>query len=125
MCYMFLPHTAFFRQHAFKEPTSLCTLSIVLLKYVVVIIINFDVIGCLFFLSFVLRPLCAPLGVPLSWLYVSCVDLCSLTGNRHRITSKLIIITTTYFKSTIYKVHSAVDSLKACFLKMVLCGRNT
>jgi hypothetical protein len=61
--------------HFFKESTALCTLSIVLLKYVV--IINFVVIGCLFFLSFVLRPLCAPLGVPLSWLCVSCVDLCS------------------------------------------------
>jgi hypothetical protein len=78
MRYMFRPHRAIFRQHTFKESTVLCTLSIVLLKYVVVIIINFVVIGCLFFLSFVLWPICAPLGVPLTWLCVSCVDLYSL-----------------------------------------------
>jgi hypothetical protein len=30
----------------------------------------------------------------------------------------------TYFMSTIDKVHSAVDSLKMCCLKMALCGRN-
>jgi hypothetical protein len=59
----------------FKESTALCTLSIVLLKYVVVvIIINFCVIGCLFFLSLVFRSLCAPLGVPLSWLCLSAQD---------------------------------------------------
>jgi hypothetical protein len=36
--------------HLFKEFTALCTLSVGLLKYVI-IIINFGVIGCLFFLS--------------------------------------------------------------------------
>jgi hypothetical protein len=49
-----------------RQSTALCTLSVLLLKYIVVVIINFDVIGCLFFLSFVLRLLCAPLGVLLS-----------------------------------------------------------
>jgi hypothetical protein len=45
--------------------------------------------------------------------------------NRHPITSKLIIIImTTYFKNSTDKVHSAVDSLKVCCLKMALCGRN-
>jgi hypothetical protein len=63
MRYMFRPHRAIFRQHIIKESTALCTLPIVVLKYVVVII-SFGVMGCLFFLSFVLRPLCAPLGVP-------------------------------------------------------------
>jgi hypothetical protein len=100
MRYMFRPHRAIFRQHIIKESTALRTLSIVLLRYVV-IIINFGIIGCsctigsfsrrarlhewvwviigcLFFLSFELRPLCAPFGVPLSWSCVSCVDLCSL-----------------------------------------------
>jgi hypothetical protein len=28
-----------------------------------------------------LQPLCAPLGVPLPWSCVSCVDLCSLYSN--------------------------------------------
>jgi hypothetical protein len=77
MRYLFWSHRAIFRQHTFKEFTALCTLSIVFLKYVVTIIINFGVIGCLFFLSFVLRPsvphwMCRSLG------RVSCVDLCSL-----------------------------------------------
>jgi hypothetical protein len=63
MRYMFRAHRVIFRQHTFKESTALCTLSIVLLKYVVVIIINFGVIGCLFFLCFVLRPLCTALLV--------------------------------------------------------------
>jgi hypothetical protein len=36
--------------------------------------------------------------------------------NKHPIRTQLII--TTYFKSTIDKVHSAVDSLKVCCLKM-------
>jgi hypothetical protein len=50
MRYMFWPHRAIFREHIFGgESTALCTLSIVLPKYV--IIINFGVIGCLFFLS--------------------------------------------------------------------------
>jgi hypothetical protein len=62
MRYMFRPHRAIFRQNTFKEFTALCALSVVVLKYVVVIIINFDVIECLFFLSFLLRPLSAPLG---------------------------------------------------------------
>jgi hypothetical protein len=44
--------------HLFKISTALCTVSNVLLKYVVVII-NFGVIGCVFLLSYVLRPLCA------------------------------------------------------------------
>jgi hypothetical protein len=44
--------------------------------------------------------------------------------NRHPIIPKLIIIKTTYFKSIIDKVHSAVDSLIMCFLTMALCGRN-
>jgi hypothetical protein len=44
--------------------------------------------------------------------------------NRHPTAPKLIIITT-YCKSTFDKVHSAVDSLKACCLKMALCGLNT
>jgi hypothetical protein len=60
--------------HIFKESTALCTLSIVLLQYVVVII-NFGVIGCLFFLSYVLRPLCAPLGVCAALLVV-CILCC-------------------------------------------------
>jgi hypothetical protein len=30
----------------------------------------------------------------------------------------------TYFKGTINEMHSAVDSLKVCCLKMTLCGRN-
>jgi hypothetical protein len=38
--------------------------------------------------------------------------------NKHPITPKFIIITTTYFKS-IDKVHSAVD-----YLKLALCGRS-
>jgi hypothetical protein len=112
--------------HFFKESTALCTLSIVLLKDV--IIINFGVIGCLFFLSFVLRPLCAPLGVLVSWSCVFCVDTydqesvtpsgaqssCNTKDrkNRHPITPKLIIMT--YFKSTIDSADSAVDSLKKC-----------
>jgi fumarate reductase subunit C len=56
MCYMFRPRRAIFRQYVIKESTTLCTLSIVLLKYVV-FIINFGVTGYLFFLTFVLRPL--------------------------------------------------------------------
>jgi hypothetical protein len=46
--------------------------------------------------------------------------------NRHPVTSKLLITTTTmYFKSTIDKVHNAVDSLqKMCCLKMALWGQN-
>jgi hypothetical protein len=32
----------------------------------------------LFFLTFLFQRFCAPLGVPLPWLCVSCVDLCSL-----------------------------------------------
>jgi hypothetical protein len=48
--------------HLFKESTALCTLPIVLLHYVVAII-NFGVTGYRF-LSYVLRPLCAPFGVP-------------------------------------------------------------
>jgi fumarate reductase subunit C len=63
MRYMFRPHRVIFRQYIIKESTALGTLSVVLLRYVVVIIINFDVMGCVFFLSFVLRPLCAPLVV--------------------------------------------------------------
>jgi hypothetical protein len=72
--------TRFGRQatHLFKESTALCTLPTLLLKYDVVII-NFDVTGCLFFLSNVLRPLCAPLGLPLSWSCLSCVYLYSLS----------------------------------------------
>jgi hypothetical protein len=46
-------------------------------------IINCGVIGCSFFLSFLLRPLCAPLGVPLPWSWVSCVNLCSCTSRTH------------------------------------------
>jgi hypothetical protein len=30
----------------------------------------------------------------------------------------------TYFKSTIVKVHSAVDFLIMSYMKMALCGRN-
>jgi hypothetical protein len=71
MHYMFRPHRAIFRQHIIKESTALCTLPIVILQYVV-IVINFSVIGCLFFLSFVRRALCAPLGVPLLVLCVMC-----------------------------------------------------
>jgi hypothetical protein len=67
-----------------KESIALCILSIVLLQYVIVII-NFGVIGCLAFLSYVLQPLCAPLGVPLSWSCVSCVDLYSLYSRVHKI----------------------------------------
>jgi FtsH-binding integral membrane protein len=93
-----------------RNPIALCTLSIVLVKYVV-IIINFGVIGCLFFLSFILRPLCGPLGVPLFWLCVSCVDMCSLycttvqiqyntkdRKNKNPIAPKLITTTMTFFK---------------------------
>jgi hypothetical protein len=36
---MFRPHRAIFRQHIINESTALCTLSIVLLKYIIVIII--------------------------------------------------------------------------------------
>jgi hypothetical protein len=78
---------------------------------------------------------------------ISCLDLCSLhksahdahdhgrgtsngaqsgrntrdRKNKHHITPKQII-TTTYIKSTTDKVHSAVDSLIMCCLKMSLCG---
>jgi hypothetical protein len=38
-----------FRQHIIKESTALCTLSTVLVGYVL-IIVNFGVTGCLFFL---------------------------------------------------------------------------
>jgi hypothetical protein len=76
MRYMFRPHRTIFRQHTSKESIALCTLLIVLSKYVVfiiiiiiIIIISFCVIGCLFFLSFVLRPLCVPLGVHLPWIF--------------------------------------------------------
>jgi hypothetical protein len=55
--------------HFLKESTALCSLLIVFLKYVV-IIINFGIIGCLSFLSCVLWPLCAPMGVPLPLLYL-------------------------------------------------------
>jgi hypothetical protein len=58
MRYMFRPRRAIFRQHIIKESTALSTLSIAFLRYIV-IVINFDVMGCLFFLSFVLRPLSA------------------------------------------------------------------
>jgi hypothetical protein len=54
MRYMFRRHRAIFRKHIIKESTVLCNLSIVFLKYVVIIIVNFGVTGCLFFLSFVL-----------------------------------------------------------------------
>jgi hypothetical protein len=80
MRYMFRPYTAIFRQHIIKEPAALCTLSIVLLKYVVVIIINFGVIGYPFF------------------LYLYCGNIKD-RKNEHPITPKLII--TTYFKSII------------------------
>jgi hypothetical protein len=84
MCYMFRPHRAIFRQHTFLMNPLHCALCpIVLLKYVVIIIIIIIIIiinWCykMFVLSFVLRPLCAPLGVLLPWLCVLCVDLCSL-----------------------------------------------
>jgi hypothetical protein len=35
MRYMFRPHRAIFRQHTVKESSALCTLSIVLLKYII------------------------------------------------------------------------------------------
>jgi hypothetical protein len=62
MLYMFRPHGHPQATHLFKESTALCTLLVVLLKYVI-IFINFGVIGCLFLLSYVLQPLCAPFGV--------------------------------------------------------------
>jgi hypothetical protein len=37
--YMFRPHRAIFRQYIIKESTTLCTLSLVLLKYVVLLIV--------------------------------------------------------------------------------------
>jgi hypothetical protein len=40
MFYKFRPHRAIFRQHIIKESTALRTLSIVLLKYVVVVIVT-------------------------------------------------------------------------------------
>jgi hypothetical protein len=46
------------------------TFYLLLLKYVVVI--NFDVIGCSFFVSFVLRLLCAPLGVCIMVIRAAC-----------------------------------------------------
>jgi hypothetical protein len=45
MRYRYRSHRAIFRQHTSKESTALRTLSVVL-SNVVVIIINFDVIGC-------------------------------------------------------------------------------
>jgi hypothetical protein len=69
MRYMFRPHRAIFRQHISEEFTAVRTLSTVLLKYVVTIVINFGIIGCLFFLPFELRPLFAPLGVRHNVLY--------------------------------------------------------
>jgi hypothetical protein len=51
---MLRPHRAIFRQQTyFKESTELSTLSIVFLKYVIVI--NFGVVGCIFSLSYVLH----------------------------------------------------------------------
>jgi hypothetical protein len=76
MRYMFQPHMAISRQYIIKEFTALCTLSIVFLKYVI-IIITFGLTRCLFFLSFVLWLLCTQLGVPRPWSCI-CVDLCSL-----------------------------------------------
>jgi hypothetical protein len=58
MRYMFRPHRVIFRKHIIKKSTALHTLSIVLLRYVV-IIINFGITGCLFFLPLELRPLFA------------------------------------------------------------------
>jgi hypothetical protein len=43
--------------------------------------------------------------------------------NKHLLTPKLIIVTT-YFKSTIDKVQSAMDSSIMCCLKTALCSRN-
>jgi hypothetical protein len=57
-----------------RSPLHCALCQILLVKYVIIIsiIINFGVIECLFFLSFVLWPFCA------ASLVVSCVDLCSL-----------------------------------------------
>jgi hypothetical protein len=72
MLYMFRSQRATFGQQIVKKSTVLCNLSIVLLKdVVVVIIINSVVVVCLFFLSYVLQPLCAPFGMPFPWLYLA------------------------------------------------------
>jgi hypothetical protein len=49
MGYMFRPHRIIFRQHIIQKSTALHTSSIVLSRYI--IIINFGIIGCSFFLS--------------------------------------------------------------------------
>jgi hypothetical protein len=77
LCYMFQPHRAIFRQHIFKESTALCCAlgQIVLFRHVVVVINNFDDIGC-FLPIFFIAAVCVPLGVQLSWLCASSVALC-------------------------------------------------
>jgi hypothetical protein len=66
--------------HLFKESTALCALSIVLLKYVVVII-NFGVIGYLFFLTFCIAAALCTIGCASLWLYLVLIctpSLCTL-----------------------------------------------
>jgi hypothetical protein len=73
MRYMFRPHRTIFRQHIFKESTALCTLSIVLIKYVIIIIIiNFGVTGCLVIPVFCIAAAVFPIGcvAPLSLVYL-------------------------------------------------------
>jgi hypothetical protein len=67
MRYMFRPHRAIFRQHIVEKSTALCTLSTVLLKYIVVI--NFGIAWCLCGRS-------APLWVCLSLGHVFHVLIC-------------------------------------------------
>jgi hypothetical protein len=98
MRYMFRPHRAIFRQHIIKESTALCTLSIVLLRYV--ININFGIIRCSSCLLY--------------WDPFGCAAQSGhntkYRKNKHPIIPKLIIMT--YLESTIDKVHNAVDYLQ-------------
>jgi hypothetical protein len=56
MCYMFRPNMANFRQHNIKDSTTQHTLSTVLLKHVA-LLINVNVIGCMFPIAAALCPI--------------------------------------------------------------------
>jgi hypothetical protein len=54
--------------------------------------------------------------------YVVVVVVVVVAVEKIGITPEFLVITMMYFKNTIDKVHRAVDFLKMCCLKMVLCG---
>jgi hypothetical protein len=84
LCYMFQPRRVIFRQHIFLRSLLHYVLGqIVLLRHIVLVIINFNDVGCLssFFFFFGLRPFVCPIWCAvLLVVFIYCCSVFLATG---------------------------------------------